>query len=77
MMKIRKVIAAVTGLAQEAIGLLSAVLALMLFFDFLEVQTIFNLPAEFLPLYLLILAFFSLFSIASGIFLIREGQGRT
>jgi len=77
MMKIRKVIAAVTGLAQEAIGLLSAVLALILFFDFLEVQRVFNLPAEFLPLYLLILALFSLFSIASGIFLIREGQGRT
>jgi len=76
-MKIRKVIAAVTGLAQEAIGLLSAVLTVMLFFDLLEVQTVFNLPPEFLPLYLLILVLFSLFSIASGVFLIREGRGRT
>ena len=76
-MKVRKVIAAVTGLAQEAIGLLSAVLAIMLFFGFLEVQTVFNLPAKFLPLYLLILVLFSLFSIASGVFLIREGRGRT
>jgi len=76
-MKIRKVIAAIAGLAQEAIGLLSAVLAVMLFFDLLKVQTVFNLPAEFIPLYLLILVLFSLFSIASGVFLIREGQGRT
>jgi uncharacterized membrane protein YozB (DUF420 family) len=76
-MKIRKVVAAVTGLAQEVIGLLSAVLAVMLFFGFLEVQTVFNLPAEFLPLYLLILVLFSLFSIASGVFLIREGRRRT
>jgi len=76
-MKIRKVIAVVTGLAQEAIGLLSAVLTVMLFFDLLEVQTVFNLPPEFLPLYLLILVLFSLFSIASGVFLIREGRGRT
>ena len=76
-MKVRKVVAAVTGLAQEVIGLLSGVLAVMLFFDLLEVQTVINLPAEFLPLYLLILVLFSLFSIASGVFLIREGQGRT
>jgi hypothetical protein len=53
------------------------VLAVMLFFDILEVQTVFNLPAEFLPLYLLILVLFSLFSIAGGAFLIREGRGRT
>ena len=76
-MKIRKIIAAVTGLAQETIGLLSAVLAVMLFFGLLEVQTVFNLPAEFLLLYVLILVLFSLFSIASGVFLIREGRGRT
>lgn len=75
-MKIRKVIAAVTGLAQEAIGLSAAVLAVLLFFDLLEVQTVFNLPAELLPLYLLILILFSLFSIVSGLFLIREGRGR-
>ena len=76
-MKIRKVVAALTGLAQEAIGLSSAVLAVMLFFNFLEVQTVFNLPAELLPLYLLILVLFSLFSIVSGVFLIREGRERT
>lgn len=50
------------------------VLALMLFFNILEVQTVFNLPTELLPLYLLILGIFSLFSVISGSFLIREGR---
>ena len=76
-MKIRKVVAAVTGIAQEAIGLSAAVLAVMLFFGLLEVQTVFNLPAELLPFHILILLLFSLFSIVSGLFLIREGRGRT
>ena len=76
-MKIRKVVAVVTGLAQEAIGLASAVLAFILVFDFLEVQTVFGLPAELLPFYLLVLVLFSLFSIVSGIFLIREGLEKT
>ena len=75
--KIRKVVATVTGLAQEAIGLSAAVLAVMLFFDFLEVRTVFSLPAEFLPFYLLFLVLFGLFSIVSGVFLIREGRERT
>ena len=75
-MKIRKVLAAVIGLTQEAIGLSAALLAVMLFFDLLEVQTVFNLPAGLLPFYLLVLVLFSLFSIASGVFLIREGRER-
>ena len=76
-MKIRKVVAAVIGLAQEVIGLSGAVLAAILFFDLLEVQTVFNLPAGLLPFYLIVLVLFSLFSIVSGVFLIREGRGRT
>ena len=76
-MKIKKVVTTVTGLTQEAIGLSVAVVAVMLFFDFLEVQTIFSLPAQLLPFYLLVLILFSLFSIVSGIFLIREGWNRT
>ena len=54
-MKIRKVIATVTGLVQEVVGLLSAVLAVMLFFDLLEFQIVFSLPVELLSFYLLIL----------------------
>jgi hypothetical protein len=63
---------AIVGTAQVFIGILSAVLTVLLFFDILEVQTLFNLPPELLLLYLLILGLFSIFSILSGIFLIRE-----
>ena len=73
-MKIRRILTAIIGIAQEVIGILSGVLSAMLFFNILEVQTIFNLPSELLLLYLLILGLFSLFSVISGFFLIREGR---
>ena len=73
-MKIRRILTAITGVAQGVIGVLSGVLAVMLFLSLLEVQTVFNVPPELLPLYLLILGLFSLFSIISGFFLIREGR---
>lgn len=73
-MKIRRILTALTGIAQEVIGVLSGVLAVMLFLNLLEVQTVFNLPPEILPLYLLILGLFSIFSVISGYFLIREGR---
>jgi len=73
-MKIRRILIALTGLAQEVIGVLFAVLAVMLFLNLLEVQTVFNVPSELLPIYLLILGLFSIFSIISGYFLIREGR---
>jgi len=73
--KIRKTLTAVTGIVQGAIGVLSAVLAVLLFFDILEVQAVFSVPSEFLPLYLFILCLFSVFSILSSLFLIREWRG--
>lgn len=76
-MRIRRVLIEVIGVAQEAIGLLSAIFAVLLFYDVVRVQAVFSLPAGFLPLYLLILVVFSFFSILSGLFLIREGRGRT
>ena len=74
-MKIRRILTALTGIAQEVIGVLFVVLVIMLVLNLLEVQTLFNVHPEFLPLYLLILGLFSLFSIISGFFLIREGRG--
>ena len=44
----------------------------LIFLKILEVQTVFNGPREFLPLYLLILSLFSIFSIVNCVFLIRE-----
>ncbi len=73
-MKIRRILTAITGVAQGVIGVLSGVLVVMLFFNLLEVQTVFNVPPELLPIYLLILGLFSLFSVISGYFLIREGR---
>lgn len=73
-MEIRRILKTITGIAQEVIGVLSIALALMLYLNILEVQTVFNLPSEFLPLYLLILGMFSLFSAISGFYLIREGR---
>jgi len=73
-MKIRRILTALTGIAQGVIGVLFGVFVVMLFLNLLEVQTLFNVPPEFLPLYLLILGLFSLFSIISGFFLIREGR---
>ena len=73
-MEIRRILASLIGIAQDVIGVAFAVLAVMLFFNLLEVQTVFNVPPELLPLYLLILGLFSIFSIISGYFLIREGR---
>ena len=74
-MEIRRILPAIIGVAQGVIGVLSAVLAVLLFLNLLEVQTVFNVPPELLPLYLLILCLFSVFSILSGFFLIREWRG--
>jgi hypothetical protein len=71
-MEIRRIVTAVTGIAESAIGVLSAVLAVLFFFNILEVQAVFNVPAELLSLYLLFLGLFSVFSVLSGLFLIRE-----
>jgi membrane associated rhomboid family serine protease len=76
-MEIRRILSAIIGIAQGVIGVLFGVLAVMLVLNLIEVQTVFNVPPELLPLYLLILGLFSVFSIISGFFLIREWRGIT
>ena len=71
-MENRRILSAIFGIAQGIIGVLSLVLAVLLFLNILEVQTVFNAPPELLPLYLLILGLFSIFSVINGFFLIRE-----
>ncbi len=64
---------AIVGIAQGAIGVLAGIFACILYFNFLGAQTMLNVPAELLPLYLLALSVFSFFSVISGFFLIHEG----
>ncbi|WGM90516.1 MAG: hypothetical protein IAX21_00670 [Candidatus Bathyarchaeota archaeon] len=71
-MENRRILSIIFGAAQGGIGIIAGAATVMLFFNFLEIQTLFNLPTEFLPIYLLILGLFSLFSIINGFFLIRE-----
>jgi len=71
-MKNRRILSAIIGIAQGVIGVIFGVLALMLVLNLIKVQTVFNVPPELLPLYLLILGLFSIFSVISGFFLIRE-----
>jgi membrane associated rhomboid family serine protease len=77
MMENRKILSTIFGITQGALGALSAALAAMLFFNLLEVQAVFNVAPEFLPFCLLILGLFSVFSIISGSFLIRERWRQT
>jgi len=73
-MKVRRILVATVGIAQVAIGVLAGILAGILYFNFLDVQTALNVSAELLPLYLFILIVFSFFSVISGFFLIHEGN---
>ena len=77
MMENRRILSAIFGISQGAIGALFAALAVMLSFNMLEVQAVFNVPPELLPLCLLVLVLFSVFSVVSGFFLIREWWRQT
>ena len=71
-MENRRVLSAIFGITQVIIGALSAALTVMLFINILEVQAVFDVPQELLPFCLLVLGLFSVFSVVSGFFLIRE-----
>jgi ABC-type microcin C transport system permease subunit YejE len=74
-MENKRILSAIIGISQGIIGAAFGVLAVMLGLNIREVQTVFNMPPEFLPLDLLILGLFSAFSLISGLFLIREWRG--
>lgn len=71
-MENRRILSIIFGVAQSGIGILVGAVTIMLFFNFIEIQTIFNLPTELMPIYLLVLGLISLFSVINGFFLIRE-----
>jgi ABC-type microcin C transport system permease subunit YejE len=74
-MENKRILSAIIGISQGIIGAAFGVLAVMFGLNIREVQTVFNMPPEFLPLDLLILGLFSAFSLISGLFLIREWRG--
>jgi len=73
-MGLRRILVAVVGALQAAIGVLAVIFALILYFDFFDVQTGLNAPVELLPFYLFVLMVFGFFSIISGLFLLHEGS---
>jgi hypothetical protein len=74
-MENKRILSAIIGISQGIIGAAFGVLAVMFGLNIRKVQTVFNMPPEFLPLDLLILGLFSAFSLISGLFLIREWRG--
>ena len=71
-MSIRKKVSIVVGLAQSVIGASATVFAFILYHNFLGIQTVLNVTAKDVVLYMLILIVFGLLSIISGLFLINE-----
>ena len=72
-MGLRRILVAVFGMLQAAIGVSAVIFAFILYFDFFDVQTGLNTPVELLPFYLFALMVFGFFSIISGLFLFHEG----
>ncbi len=71
-MRLRRILSAVFGTLQVAVGVLAVIFASILYFDFFDVQTKLNMSVELLPFYLFALIVFGFFSIISGFFLFHE-----
>ncbi len=71
-MKAKRILVVVVGMTQGAIGMLALILVCILYFNFLDIQTMLEVSAELLPLSLLILSIFGFFSVISGLFLLHE-----
>ena len=73
-MKKRRILSAIVGIIQGVIGISFGAIAVLLVASIIEVQALLNTPSEFMSLYILILGLFSIFSVVSGLFLVREGR---
>lgn len=73
-MRPRRILVAIVGTVQSAIGVLTVIFAYILYLDFFGLQAWLNATAEFLPLYMLALIVFGFFSIISGLFLLTERE---
>ena len=71
-MGIRRKVSIAVGLTQSIIGASATVFAYLLYHNFLDVQTMLNVPSKDMVLFMLILMVFGLLSIFSGLFLLNE-----
>jgi len=71
-LSIRRKVSIVVGLAQSLIGAFATVFAYVLYYNFLGIQAVLNVPQKDVVLYMLILIVFGLLSIISGLFLVNE-----
>ncbi len=71
-MNAKRILVVIVGMTQGAIGMLALILTCILYFNFLNIQTMLEVSAELLPLSLLILSIFGFFSVMSGLFLLHE-----
>ena len=69
-MGIRRKTSITFGVAQSIIGSLATVFAYLLYYNFLEVQTVLDVPQKDVVLYMLVLIVFGLLSIISGLFML-------
>ena len=73
-METRRIYSAIVGLAQSVMGVLAGASGVLFGFDIVDIQELLSVPLELKPINLLILGLFSVFSIISGFFLIRDWQ---
>lgn len=71
-MSMLKKVSIAVGLTQSIIGASATIFAYLLYYNFLGVQTMLNVPSKDVVLFMLILIVFGLLSIISGLFLINE-----
>lgn len=71
-MNAKRISATIVGITQGAIGAATVILAFFLYFNFLDIQAMLNVPVELMPFSLLILSVFGFFSLISGFFLLYE-----
>lgn len=69
---IRKTFAAIVGMVQVGIGALSILFTYILHRDLFDVQAMFHIPMENVPLYVLLFLVLGLFSTISGFSFIQE-----
>lgn len=71
-MEIRRTLAAIVGITQCIIAVSTVLFAVILHFNFFDVQTLLNVAVESTDVHALALFVFGFFSLVSGLFLVYE-----